>query len=110
MFHQRLTGAVSGVLREEPPTKNLYSPGSSSQSSFCSLNMERNFGSSFTVTVLASPGARRTFSQPASRLGGSFASAGRPTYTCAISARARSPVLRTVKGDAVDAGLQRGVG
>ena len=76
-------------ITDDPPTKNLYSPGTSSQSSFCSLKMERNLGSSLRVMVFDSPAANCTFSQATSRLGGSCAAAGNPAYTCAISAPAR---------------------
>src|SRR5581483_437926 len=37
---------VNGVFRDDPPTKNLYCPERSSQSSFCSLKIESSFGSS----------------------------------------------------------------
>lgn len=83
-----LRAAVSGVLREDPPTKNLYSPDRSSQSSFWSLKTERNFGSSFSVTVLGLAWLQFDLfpgDQPFRR------------YTCASSAPARFPVLRTVK-------------
>ena len=64
--------------------------------SFASSKMDSNFGSSFTVTVLDSPGASWIFSHATRRLGGSLAAAGRPAYTWAISTPARLPVLRTV--------------
>ena len=69
---------VSGVLSDEPPTKRRYSPASRSQSFFASSKIDRNFGSSFSVTVLDSPGASWIFSHATSRFGGSLAAAGRP--------------------------------
>ena len=106
---QCFTVAVSGVPRDDPPTKNLYSPGSSSQSSFCSLKIERNFGSSVSVTVFASPGASGTFSQ-ATRPLGRFLRGGRQS---GINLRdLRAGALAGVahgERDAVHAGFQSGI-
>ena len=50
--------SVRGVLREEPPTYTLYSPGSNSQSPLLALNIDKYRDSIVNVTLLVSPAIR----------------------------------------------------
>src|ERR1022692_390217 len=73
----RLIDSFSGKLREEPPTRNVYSPDCSCHASRLMSNTERNHGSISMVTSRLSPGSSLTLLHPPKRLGGSPALAGK---------------------------------
>src|SRR5580704_9479960 len=89
----RSTKAFNGRSRDEPPTRNVYSPGNNCQASRPTLKMERYHGSMSIVTSLLSPGSSLTLLHPTNRFGGSPALAGKAAYTSAISAPAFAPVF-----------------
>src|SRR5437764_12242263 len=70
------TDSFRGRFRDEPPTRNEYSPGTNRQPFCFSSNMERYCRSTSTVTSRLSPAFNHTLLQPTRRLGGSSALAG----------------------------------
>jgi len=73
----RLTVSFNGRSCDDPPARNMYSPGSSCHPFFSSLKIDRYLGSTAMMTCLLSPGLSLTLLQPTSRFGGSAAAAGR---------------------------------
>src|SRR5580658_7258777 len=61
-----LTSHVSGRFLDDPPAITLYAPGANCQPSLFTSKMDKNNGSTVTVTVRLSPGMSRSFSQPTS--------------------------------------------